>query len=222
VFPVYLRPISKFFRTRRNRRLCLIIDQLSLKKGAPVDILDIGGAYNFWTTTIPVGTRAKCKITLINLPTFHDPAVPEENVQIKKEFSLVIGDARDLSRFGDGSFDLIVCNSVIEHVGSWTDMEAAAAEARRVGRNGWVQVPAFEFPVEQHFLMPFVHWFADPIQVRALTLLHGRFKKGSLSYLHMTVHHNRPLTRTQLKYLFPNAHVQSEWVIFPKSHIATW
>jgi hypothetical protein len=34
--------------------------------------------------------------------------------------------------------DLIVRNSVIEHVGSWADIEAAAKEAQRVGRSGWV------------------------------------------------------------------------------------
>jgi ubiquinone/menaquinone biosynthesis C-methylase UbiE len=163
----------------------------------------------------------QCRITLINLPGSYD-SEREENEQIKRRVSLAIGDARDLSRFGSGSFDLVVCNSVVEHVGSWLDMETAAAEARRVGRSGWVQVPAFEFPIEQHYIIPFVHWFADPIQIKALALLHGSFKKRSFHDRHVSLHHNRPLTRTQLSFLFPDAEIRSEWYIFPKSHIATW
>jgi ubiquinone/menaquinone biosynthesis C-methylase UbiE len=148
--------------------------------------------------------------------------VPSEEECIRNATTLLTGDARDLSRFADSSFDLVVCNSVIEHVGSWADMVAASSEARRVGRRGWIQVPAFEFPIEQHFLLPFVHWFADPIQVKALALLHREIKKWSLRDQYMSVHHVRPLTRTQLKNLFPGTAIQSEWVIFPKCHIATW
>jgi hypothetical protein len=221
VFPVYLKPVSNFFRKRRNRRLSLLIERLSLEKGGPLDVLDIGGSLIFWKS-IPENVRVKCNIILINLPGSYDYAPPDEDLRIRQQVSLSIGDARDLSKFSDGSFDLVVCNSVIEHVGSWLDMEAAAAEARRVGRNGWVQVPAFEFPVEQHYIIPLVHWFADPIQIKTLALLHRSFQKRSFHDQHMTVQHVRPLTRTQLRHLFPEAEVWSEWIIFPKSHIATW
>jgi hypothetical protein len=183
-------------------------------------VLDIGGSLIFWLS-VPESAWAKCKLSLINLPGSYDGVAPEE-ARIKDAAALLTGDARDLTRFADGSFDLVVCNSVIEHVGSWADMTAASGEARRVGRRGWIQVPAFEFPVEQHFLLPFVHWFADPIQVKTLSLLHREFKKASLFDRHMAVHHVRPLTRTQLKNLFPGAAIWSEWFIFPKSHIATW
>jgi hypothetical protein len=220
LFPAYLKPVSRFFRQRRNRRLVAIIEALFLAKGAPVEVLDIGGSLIFWLS-VAQSARTKCRLSLINLPGSYD-AVPPEEEQMRSTTTLLTGDARDLSRFADGAFDLVVCNSVIEHVGSWADMVAAANEARRVGRRGWIQVPAFEFPVEQHFLLPFVHWFADPIQVKALGLLHRGFAKWSLYDRHMSVHHVRPLTRAQLRHLFPGAAIRSEWVIFPKCHIATW
>ena len=220
MFPLYLKPVSRLFRERRNRRLVAVIDQMQILKGAAIDVLDVGGSIVFWLS-VPDTARAKCKISLINLSGAYDGLPPEEE-RLKSTFTLLTGDARDLSQFDDGAFDLIVCNSVIEHVGSWADMEAAAKEAQRVGRRGWVQVPAFEFPVEQHFLLPFVHWFADPIQIKLLAALHGEFKKRSFHDQQMSVYHVRPLTRGQLSRLFPRAESRSEWFIFPKSHIAIW
>jgi ubiquinone/menaquinone biosynthesis C-methylase UbiE len=220
MFPSYLKPVSRFFRARRNQALSQMIDQMQLSKGAALEVLDIGGSVVFWIS-VPDAARSKCNVSLINLPGAYNALPPDEEC-IKSAFTLLVGDARDLSQFADHAFDLIVCNSVIEHLGSWADMVAAAKEAQRVGRRGWVQVPAFEFPVEQHFLLPFVHWFADPIQIKMLALLHGEFKKRSFYDQHMSVHHVRPLTRGELSRLFPGARIRSEWLIFPKSHLAIW
>lgn len=221
MFPKFLHPVSRFFRARRNRKLCAIIDELWQEKASPVEVLDIGGSLIFWLS-IPEATRAKCKVSLINLPGEYDIELSQEEERLKESFALLIGDARDLSAFSDKQFDLIVCNSVIEHVGSWADMVNAAKEARRVGKRGWVQVPAFGFPLEQHFLLPFVHWFADPIQVKLLRLLDSNFKKRSVYDQYMGVQHIRPLTRSQLGHLLPDAALHSEWVLLPKSHIAKW
>ena len=65
-----------------------------------------------------------------------------------------VGDARNLSEYADGSVDLVHSNSVIEHVGGWADMRAMADEMMRIGRSGWMQTPAWEFPVEPHFRAP--------------------------------------------------------------------
>ena len=220
MFPAYLKPVSIFLRKRRNRRLNAIIENLWLTKGGPVNVLDIGGSLIFWLS-IPKSTREKCKIHLINLAEAYEDLPPAEE-SLRETATLLIGDARDLSRFADGAFDLVICNSVIEHVGSWLDMRTAANEARRVGLRGWIQVPAFEFPIEQHFLLPFIHWFADSLQVHLLRILHRQFRKLSFDEQHMSVLHTRPLTRGQLASLFPDAEVRSEWLLFPKSHVASW
>ncbi|MFL5337417.1 MAG: methyltransferase domain-containing protein, partial [Geminicoccaceae bacterium] len=136
-----------------------IIEEMRTLKGTEVEVLDIGGSVNFWLT-LPETARAKCKISIINLPGDYDGSLLWAEGDIKDAITHLTGDARSLSQFEDGAFDLVICNSVIEHVGSWIDMEAAAKEARRIGKRGWVQVPAFEFPLEQHFILPFVHWFA--------------------------------------------------------------
>jgi SAM-dependent methyltransferase len=69
----------------------------------------------------------------------------------------VQADAADGLPFADGEFDLVYCNSVIEHV-PWARRAAFAAELRRVGRGWYVQTPAWSFPIEPHALLPFAHW----------------------------------------------------------------
>ncbi len=60
--------------------------------------------------------------------------------------------------FSDSSFDVVYCNSVIEHLGNYDDQAKLAREVRRVGSGYWVQTPAKRFPVEPHYLTPFAHW----------------------------------------------------------------
>jgi len=220
MFPTYLKPVSMFFRRRRNRRLVAIIKDFWQRNGRPAKVLDIGGSLIFWLS-IPEAELEKCAITLINLPGAYDN-LPDNEERLKGSVELLVGDARDLSRFSDQSFDLVICNSVIEHVGSWADMRTASNEARRVGRRGWIQVPAFEFPVEQHFLLPFIHWTADVLQVWLLRRFHGEFKGPLSDDMYMIVFHTKPLTRGQFRNLFPETDIHSEWLLFPKSHIATW
>jgi SAM-dependent methyltransferase len=69
----------------------------------------------------------------------------------------VQADAAESLPFADGEFDLVYCNSVIEHVPP-ERREAFAAELRRVGRGWYVQTPAWSFPLEPHALLPFAHW----------------------------------------------------------------
>jgi SAM-dependent methyltransferase len=75
----------------------------------------------------------------------------------------VQGDPADGLPFAENEFDLVYCNSVIEHVPP-ARREAFAAELRRVGRGWYVQTPAWSFPLEPHALLPFAHWL--PVGLR--------------------------------------------------------
>jgi SAM-dependent methyltransferase len=65
--------------------------------------------------------------------------------------------------FADDEFDLVYCNSVIEHV-TPERRRAFAAELKRVGRGWYVQTPAWSFPIEPHALLPAAHWL--PVRLR--------------------------------------------------------
>jgi SAM-dependent methyltransferase len=75
----------------------------------------------------------------------------------------VRADASEGLPFADGEFDLVYCNSVVEHVPP-PRRKAFAAEIRRVGRIWYVQTPAWSFPIEPHALLPAAHWL--PVSLR--------------------------------------------------------
>jgi SAM-dependent methyltransferase len=72
----------------------------------------------------------------------------------------VQGDALDLP-FGDGTFDVVFSNAVIEHVGGRDAQRRFVEEALRVARRAFVTTPNRWFPVEVHTRLPLVHWLPD-------------------------------------------------------------
>ncbi len=110
-------------------------------------ILDVGGTPKYWKRMGYDGD-----VTCINLGDYEGA---------DGRITVLRGDARDLSRFRDGEFDVVHCNSVLEHVGGWDDQQRAAAELRRVGRRYFVQVPNRNFPIEPHFLFPGVQFLSE-------------------------------------------------------------
>jgi SAM-dependent methyltransferase len=77
----------------------------------------------------------------------------------------VQADAADGLPYADDEWDLVYCNSVIEHVPP-ARRAAFAAELRRVGRGWYVQTPAWSFPIEPHALLPFAHWLPPSLRRR--------------------------------------------------------
>ena len=111
-------------------------------------ILDVGGTPKYWKRMGYDGD-----VTCFNLGDYEGA---------DGRITVLRGDARDLSRFRDGEFDIVHCNSVLEHVGTWEDQQRAAAEVRRVGRRYFVQVPNRNFPIEPHFLFPCAQFLSEP------------------------------------------------------------
>lgn len=130
----------------------------------PYRILDIGGTGHFWET-MGFSTGDGVEIVLLNTYPEHCdlPGVKTE-----------VGDGRDLSQYGDGAFDVVFSNSVIEHVGGLADQQKMAREVMRVGRRYYVQTPNLYFPLEPHFLVPFFQFM--PLVMRAALL--RRFSLG--------------------------------------------
>lgn len=215
-------PVNRF-RTRRGQRLRRQIESLADHLGRDIVVLDVGGRPDYWAN---VGLGRIARVDLVNYSA--------EELEREAEgagagsggevFVRKLGDARDLSDYADGSVDLVHSNSVIEHVGGWADMRAMADEMMRVGRAGWVQTPAWEFPVEPHFRAPFLHWFGDPLRARMLSL---SVKKGNRR-MDMPTRRRRMesihlLSRGDVRLLFPGRTVETERVaLLPKSYVVRW
>jgi hypothetical protein len=185
---------------------------------APKDhekLLDLGGYPMNWFGK----GRVIGEVDVVNLGLAHTADAPAGSPAIRA----IDGDARCLE-MEDDEYDIVFSNSVIEHVGSFEDQQAFAREARRLGTRLWIQTPAFECPLEPHFLGVFIHWFprnwhapmARFLSVRGLT---GAAKPQELREIAAST---RLLSRREMQFLFPDCRIWTErmcWVI-PKSHVA--
>jgi hypothetical protein len=146
--------------------------------------------------------------------------VPE---RMSKHFRCIKGDACDLTIFNDGAFDLVHSNSVIEHVGGWERMQAMAHESARVGKNVYLHTPYVWFPIEPHFLTPFLHWL--PLSTRswiACRFALGNWPRArSFDEAIKAQLSSALLDKRMVESLMPKAEIHFERVLgFPKSLIA--
>ena len=188
----------------RRRRLAVFETLLSGLPG-PVRMLDVGGTESFWKMTgIPADERVR--VTLLNMEH------PEVTLP---RFTGVEGDARRMSSFRDGEFDVVFSNSVLEHVGGPGDRRAMADEVRRVGKRYFLQTPNRHFPVEPHFLFPFFQYL--PVGSRAFLLEHFNLgwygKTGNRDEARRIVGGIELVGRMELKSLFPEAVWHDEKVL---------
>jgi hypothetical protein len=202
------------FRKARGVHLRAQIDRLAEHLGRDIVVLDVGGRTDYWNN---VGLGQIARIDVMN----HDPNELARPVP-STIFSHLIGDARDLSDYPDDSFDFVHSNSVIEHVGPWLDMEAMAHEVRRVGRAGWIQTPAWEFPIEPHFKAPILHWFGAPIR-RKMLWMSRDYRNCGIAERRYHADRINLLSRGEVDALFPDTAIFTERLIFlAKSYTARW
>jgi hypothetical protein len=174
-------------------------------------LLDVGGCPSDWLGRGDlIGS-----VDMINLDAYPIPQAPGS-----PEMRSFKGDGRVLE-FGDLAYDIVYSNSVIEHVGTWEDQQAFAAEARRVGRALWVQTPAYSCPVEPHYLGLFIHWFPSSWHVRVARWTSVVGLTGAAD-LHSIARDTRLLTKREFKLLFPDCEIWTErlFILFPKSYVA--
>lgn len=202
------------FRSARGKILHKKIMDLRAELGRDITVLDVGGRPDYWQN---VGTEGCGKIILVNYLAEELERMEVDESLFEKE----VGDATDLKGHGDQHYDLIHSNSVIEHVGNWDKMAAMASEVMRVGRAGWVQTPAFEFPIEPHFRLPCAHWLPAPLR-RAYIKLYP-YGKNSLSERRSMVDWINILSYAEVKALFPGRDIYIERLAFlPKSYTVRW
>jgi SAM-dependent methyltransferase len=165
-------------------------------------VLDVGGEGHIWEQA-PVRPR----VVFLNHPRA-GPDIGSGNVT-------VYGEGLSLP-FGNQSIDVVMSNSVIEHVGDREAQARFAAEVARVGKRYWVQTPNRRFPVEQHLWTPLIHWLPRSWQAKLAprftvwawaTRTKGERKEFYLTHYLKSV---RLLSEAELRELFPEAHVWRE------------
>jgi Methyltransferase domain len=173
-------------------------------------ILDVGGSALTWDSI-----KDKPTVTLVN----RDPRC------LRGDFPCAVADALEVP-FADGSFDVVFSNSLIEHLGSEQRQRSFASEVRRLARGGYfVQTPNKWFPIEPHFLAPFVQFvprIIRPAVVRWGTP-RGWLTRPSREQCIRVCREIRLLDARAMSHLFPEATIVRERFLgLTKSLIAIW
>ncbi len=167
----------------------------SFQPAPETTILDIGGTSTFWE-------GMDLRVTLLN-----KEAAGSSNGGV----SFVRGDARRIP-FPDAAFDIAFSNSMIEHLHTRENQRHAAEEAMRVGKHLWIQTPNRWFPIEPHYLTPFIHWLPKPVRRRLVRncSVWGIITRPSRGEAHAIVDELELLSATDLRQLFPGCQIVRE------------
>ena len=203
----FIHPVTRWFRRRRAQDILRLVpdfDELS--------ICDLGGSRHFWEKMD--GILNPKRLTILNVAD--DGAA--ESTAATTDIRVELYDGLHIP-YPDKHFDVVICNSVIEHVPP-RQRRGLMAEVDRVGRSYFVQTPAFGFPLEPHFFMPFMHWLPRVVSRRMAMVSTYRFLTGaSKEQVNSYFDEVRLLTRREFSAYLPDAGVLTERVMgVPKSH----
>lgn len=200
---------AKHFRPRRIQALKRLLPQIEQPN---TKVLDVGGTARWWADV-----RAKTThITIVNLDGRHESEVRAAG------YNFVCADACHLP-FEDGQFDLVVSNSVIEHVGDASRQALFAAEMRRCGRALYMQTPSRSFPVEPHLIALGLHWLPVAWQRRLIRWFSvwGWVSKPSQAQVDEFIGSTRLLSGQEVRQFFPDCEMVNEKLLgLTKSFVA--
>ena len=126
-------------------------------------IIDLGGTPDFWRT---VDEKPE-HVTVVNL----------REAESSAGIRAVNGDACNLpSNLAGESFDLVISNSLLEHVGGHLQRTRLAEVVHQCAPRHWVQTPYRYFPIEPHWMAPGFQFLPFEAKVR----LSQRWKLGHI------------------------------------------
>lgn len=188
-------------------------------------ILDLGGGDGSFF----ISRRKKFTNFDIYIADIDEKALMKAKI---KGFKTILLRDDDRLPFSNDEFDIVFCNSVIEHYTgkkkeviritnhkkfndiAFSNQKILAAEINRISKAYFVQTPNKYFVVESHTHFPLLGFFKRPLQVFLIKLL-NKF------WIKKTQPDWRLLNKKDMKSLFPNAKIVTERIIgMPKSFIA--
>ncbi|MEO8588673.1 MAG: methyltransferase domain-containing protein [Flavobacteriales bacterium] len=205
---------ERIFKVWRVKRLQQFMDLFH--PGKQDTILDVGGYPQTWTVMPQVVERIDC-LNLKVYPWKQEKDFPDHHIRI------IEGNACNMP-YADNSYPIAFSNSVIEHVGDYAAQQAFAKEMLRVAPRIWVQTPAYECPIEPHYLAPFMHWYPRGLRrmlARWFTPW-GLMARPGKAEVDDMVDSTRLLTKREMRELFPDCTILTERMlgVIPKSYVA--
>lgn len=121
-----------------------------------MSVLDMGGTVEFWLRA-PVQPRA---VHVVNVEDPPDTELPD---WLRADVADICHPLPGL--LDEEGYDIALSNSVIEHVGGDQQRAAFAKVAATSAPRMWVQTPYRYFPIEPHWVCPFLQFL--PLALRA-------------------------------------------------------
>jgi hypothetical protein len=193
------------FRARRFGAVERLIQSVLDERGR-CDILDLGGTETYWQVGKEFIRRNRSRLSFTILNT-----EPQEIAE-RDLFAFVQTSATDPDLFAGRAFDFVMSNSVIEHVGTWEDMQRFAANVRRLGPRYYVQTPNYWFPYEPHFRFPGFQYLPRRLRIALIMRFSlGFFRRiADRAEAEQIVHDHSLISTRQLAALFPDAAISHE------------
>lgn len=191
-----IHALYRIFATHfRRRRMAKFLSLFGLKESDR--IIDVGGTRFNWDLI-----AVRPAVLLVNLD-----GEPWQDGNLQG----VRGDATRLD-FPDNTFDIAYSNSVVEHVGTWSDQVAFAREIARMAPRYYVQTPNRWFAVEPHLLAPLLHFLPRRILRRLVRYcsIWGLVTKPSQGRVDEFLASIQLLSERELRTLFPDATIRRE------------
>ena len=171
----------------RRKRLKLFYEAVNPK--VEDLILDLGGGGGWY---LAGEYPWKERVIILDLSFHMVPYARERGIR-----HFVVADAVALP-FKTNSIDIVFSNSVIEHVGNQNKL---AGEIRRVYKKAYfVQTPNKDFPIDPHYLIPFIQYFPSNI-AKIIFNKQSIFRWYSLQEYEKVYY----LSANQLKEMFPGS-----------------
>ena len=172
-------------------------------------VLDLGGTPSFWRAS-PVRPE---RVTLVN--TNRHLHADEEWLELR------VADACEPGLDSE-RFDLVVSNSVLEHVGGAERRKQLADVVISLSERYWVQTPNRNFPIEPHWLFPgfqFLPFEAKVLVTQTWPFGHRRTRRRRDA--ERLVRGVELIDATEMRRLFPQADLWIErFAGLPKSLVA--
>jgi hypothetical protein len=204
------------FRARRFGAVRQLM-QAAIDERGRCEGLDLGGTETYWLVgkDFIQANRERLGFTILN--------TERQEIVDRELFTFLETSATEPGLFADRRFDLVMSNSVIEHVGTWRDMQDFAANVRRLADRYYIQTPNYWFPYEPHFRFPGFQYLPKRVRVALI-------RRWSLGFFDRVrdrataeaiIDEHALLSTRQMARLFPDAAISHEkFVGLAKSIVA--
>lgn len=187
------RSVSAKARGRRWTELMRRFPELDQMK-----VLDLGGRPQFWRDS-PIRPAHVTTVNLVDLPAD------------ESWITTLIADACAPDKWTHGTFDVVISNSLLEHLGGVARRAQFADVVHTASDRWWIQTPYRYFPIEPHWFFPGFQFLPLPARIAITRRWPLGYRKATTrEQAYDLVQEVELVTITEMRKLFPEGDIWKE------------